>query len=65
MCLEDMPLFCVSFSELLYSCVGFFQFIDAFLGRFYYYLYIFGCILGVFHQEVKQCFGHKIFVMYN
>ena len=25
----------------------------------------FFCILCVFHQKVKQCFGHKIFVMYN
>ena len=37
-----------------------------FLGRFYQYLHIFFCcILCVFHQKVKQCFGHKIFVMYN
>ena len=32
MCREDVPLFCVSFSELLYFCVSFFQFTDAFLG---------------------------------
>ena len=55
----------VSFSELLYFCVGFFQSTDAFLGRFYQYLHIFCFILCVFHQEVKQCFGHKIFVMHN
>ena len=28
-------------------------------------LYLFCYILCVFHQNVKQCFGHKIFVMYN
>ena len=33
MCREDVPLICVSFSELLYFCVGFFlQFTDAFFG---------------------------------
>ena len=32
MCREDVPLFCISFSELLYFCVGSFQFNDAFLG---------------------------------
>ena len=32
MCPEDVPLFCVSFSELLYFCVGFFQFTSAFFG---------------------------------
>ena len=32
MCREDVPLFCFSFSELLYFCVGFFQFTDAFFG---------------------------------
>ena len=25
----------------------------------------FCCILCVFHQKLKQCFGHKIFVMYS
>ena len=50
MCREDVPLFCVSFSELLYFCVGFLQFTDAFLGRFYQYLH---------------SLGHKIFVTYN
>ena len=34
MCRKDLPLFCISFSELLYFCVSFFQFTDAFLGRF-------------------------------
>ena len=29
---EDVPLFCVSFSELLYFCRFFFQFTDAFFG---------------------------------
>ena len=33
MCQEDVLLFfCVSFSELMYFCVGFFQFTDAFFG---------------------------------
>ena len=45
MCREDVPLFCISFSELLYFCVGFFQFTDAFFGvdftnicRFFLYI---------------------------
>ena len=36
-----------------------------FLGRFYQYLQNFCCMLCIFHQKVKQCFGHKIVVMYN
>ena len=34
-------------------CRFFFQFTDAFLGRFYKYLHIFGCKLCAFHQKVK------------
>ena len=57
--------FWVSFSELLYFCVGFFQFIDDFLGSIlpifaYFLLYIMSI-----SSKVKQCFGHKISVMYN
>ena len=57
--------FWVNCSELPYFCVGFFNSVMPFLGRFYQHLHIFCCILCVFHQKVKQCFGHKIFVMYN
>ena len=39
--LEDVPLFCVSFSELLYLCVGFPNSPMSFLDRFYQYLHIF------------------------
>ena len=44
----DVPLFCVSFSELLYFCVGRFQFTDAFFGSilpiFAYFLLCIMCI---------------------
>ena len=60
MCQKNVLLFLRQFSELLYFCVGFLQFTDAFLGRFYQYLHIFCSILCVFHQNVKQCFGDKI-----
>ena len=36
-----------------------------FLGSILPIFAYFCCILCVFHQKVKQCFGHKIFVMYN
>ena len=57
--------FCVSFLELLYFCVGFFQFTDAFFGSILPIFAYFCCILCVFHKKVKQCFWDKIFVMYN
>ena len=57
--------FSVSYSELLYFCVGFFQLTDAFFGSILPIFAYFCCILSVFHQKIKQCFGHKIFVMYN
>ena len=63
---EDVLLFCVSFSELLYFCVGFFQFTDAFFWVDFTNICIFLAVYYVYlTQKVKQCFGHKIFVMYN
>ena len=59
MCLEDVPLFCVSFSELLYFCVRFFNSPVPFLGRFYQYLHIFAVYYANVSQKIKQCFGHK------
>ena len=56
--------FKVSFQSYYIFVPVFFQFTDAFLGRFYQYLHIFCCILFVFHQKVKQLFGHKIFVWF-
>ena len=63
----DVPGGCAAFLGKFFSsyctfCVGLFQFTDDF---FWVDMHIFCCILCVFHQKVKQCFGHKIFVMYN
>ena len=65
MCREDVPLFWVSFSEVLCFCVGFFNSPMPFWGVDFTNICIFCCILCVFHQKVKQCFGHKIFLIYN
>ena len=54
-----------SFLRAAIFCVGFFQFTDAFFGSILPIFAIFCCVSGVFHQNVKQCYGHKIFVMYN
>ena len=59
MCQEDLPLFCISFSELLYFCVGFFQFTDAFLGRFYQYLHIFAVYYVYFIEKSNNVLGTK------
>ena len=61
---------CAAFSVSVFQsyCIFvlvFFNSLMPFLGRFYQYLHIFCCILCVFYHKVKQCFGHKIFVMYN
>ena len=67
MCWEDVPLFLGQFFGLLYFCVGFFfQFADAFFGSILpIFAYFFAVYYVYFYQNVKQCFGHKIFVMYN
>ena len=57
----DVPVFCVSFSELLYFCVCFSQFIDAFFGSIlpicvYFFLYIMRI-----SSTVKQSFGAQNF----
>ena len=66
----DVPGECAAFfaSDFQSYCIyvsAFFNSTMPFLGRIYQYLHIFCCLLFVFHQKVKQCFGHKIFVMYN
>ena len=58
----DVPGGCAAFlrqfSELLYFCVGFFNSLMP--------LWVdFTNICIFFHQKVKPCFEHKIFVMYN
>ena len=58
-------LFASVFLELLYFVSVFFQFTDAFFGSILQILAYFCCILCAFYQKVKQCFGHKLFVMYN
>ena len=55
----------VSFSELLYFCVGFFQFTDAFLGSILQisaYLLLYTMCISSKSQTV---FWQKIFVIYN
>ena len=58
----DMPLFLGQFFRATIFLCRFFQFTDAFFGSilptFAFFLLDIMCI-------VKQCFGHKIFVMYN
>ena len=54
--------FRVSFQSCyIFVPVFFFNSLMPSWGRFYQYLHIFCCILFVFHQKVKQCFGHKVF----
>ena len=66
MCQEDVPLFLGQFfSATIFLCRFFFHFTDAFLGSILPIFALSCCILCVFHQKVKQCFGYKIFVMYN
>ena len=60
MCWEDVPLFCISFSELLYFCVSFYQFTDAFLGRFYQYLHFFA-VDFVYLKESQTVFWAQNF----
>ena len=53
------------FRATVFLC-RFFQFTDAFFGSILPIFAYFCCILCVFHQKSNpQCFGHKIFVMYN
>ena len=56
---RECAAFWVSFSELLYFCVGFFQLTDAFFRSI---LPIFAYLFAVYYvyQKVKQCFGHKM-----
>ena len=53
------------FRATVFLCRFFSNSVMPFWGRFYQHLHIFGRTLCAFHQKVKQCFGHKIFVMYN
>ena len=61
MCREDVLPFASVFQSYCIFCVGFFNSPMLSLGKCYQYLHI----LCAFHQKVKQCFGHKVFVMYN
>ena len=62
----DVPLFFGQFFRAtLFLCQFFFQFTDALFGSILpIFAYFFCCISCVFHQKVKQCFGHKIFVWF-
>ena len=55
----DVPLFCVSFSELLYFCVVFFNSPMPFLGRFYQYLHIFAVYYVHFIKKSNSVLGTK------
>ena len=51
--------FCVSFSELLYFCVGFFNSPMPFLGQFYQYLQIFVVYYVHFIKKSNSILGTK------
>ena len=61
MCSEDVVLFLGQFFRAtIFLCRFFFQFTDFPNISIFFLLYIM-CI----SSKIKQCFGHKIFVMYN
>ena len=50
---------CVGFSELLYFCVGFFNSLMPFWGRFYQYLHIFAVYYVYFIKKSNSVLGTK------
>ena len=66
MCGEDVPLFLGQFFRATILLCRFFFSIHRclFWVDFTNICIFFYCILCVFHQKVKQCFGHKIFVWF-
>ena len=53
----DVPLFCVSFLELLYFCVRFFNSPIPFQDRFYQYLHIFAVYYVHFIKKSNSVLG--------
>ena len=61
-----VTLFLGQFFRATIFCVGFFQFTNAFFWVYFTNICIFFAVYyAYFIERSKQCFGHKIFLMYN